>query len=117
MSVRRPSMWVIGPHAMSDEHSLVSPSKSPRSAEVDLHLAYAEASVMLVECLMLVMIERNLLPLESLIEAVETAIEAKQGQVRDGSHPQIARIAGGVLSQIANSLRASERGSAEKQST
>jgi len=78
------------------------------SADVTLHLAYAEASVMLVECLMLVLMEKKVLPLEMLTQAVEAAIEAKQGLVKDGVHPQIAAIAGGVLSKIANSLAANE---------
>jgi hypothetical protein len=95
---------------MTDAPSAASQSQAPPAAEVDLHLAYAEASVMLVECLMLIMMEKNLLHLEGLVEAVETAIEAKQGQVRDGTHPQIARLAAGVLSQISNSLRASGPG-------
>ena len=81
------------------------------SADVAVHLAYAEASVMLVECLMLVLMEKKVLPLESLTQAVEAAIEAKQGLVKDGAHPQIAIIAAGVLSRIANSLAAHEHGS------
>jgi hypothetical protein len=78
------------------------------SADVAMHLAYAEASVMLVECLMLVLMEKKVLPLESLTQAVEAAIEAKQGLVKNGAHPQIAIIAQGVLSKIANSLAAME---------
>jgi hypothetical protein len=80
------------------------------SSDVAMHLAYAEASVMLVECLMLVLMEKKVLPLESLTQAVEAAIEAKQGLARDGTHPQIAVIAQGVLSKIANSLAAMEHG-------
>jgi hypothetical protein len=71
------------------------------------HLAYAEASIMLLECLMLVLTERKLLPMDALVEAVETAIETKRTQVKDGMHPQIATIAAGVLSKIANSVAAS----------
>src|ERR1700754_4741085 len=81
------------------------------SADVTLHLAYAEASVMLVECLMLVLMEKKVLPLESLTQAVEAAIEAKQGLVKESANPQIAVIAAGVLSRIANSLAAMEHGS------
>ncbi len=76
--------------------------------DLDLHLAYAEASVMLVECLMLVLMEKKVVPLESLVESVEAAIEAKRGLIRDGAHPHIATIAAGVLSKIANSLSATE---------
>ena len=88
------------------------PAHTPiEPADVAMHLAYAEASVMLVECLMLVLMEKKVLPLESLTQAVEAAIEAKQGLSKDGAHPQIAVIAAGVLSRIANSLAATEHDS------
>jgi len=80
------------------------------AADVAMHLAYAEAAVMLVECLMLALMEKEVLSLESLTQSVEAAIEAKQGLVRDGAHPQIAAIAAGVLSRIANSLAATRYG-------
>lgn len=83
---------------------------SPAHSDLTMHLAYAEAAVMLVECLMLMLVEKKVLPLESLTQAVEAAIEAKQGLVKDGAHPQIAGIAAGVLSKIANSLAATEQG-------
>jgi hypothetical protein len=73
---------------------------------VQEHLAYAEASIMLLECLMLVLIERKLIPMDALVEAVETAIETKKKQVKDGMHPKIATVAAGVLSKIANSVAA-----------
>jgi hypothetical protein len=78
--------------------------------DMEVHLAYAEASVMLIECLMIALLEKKVLPLEDLVDAVETALEAKQRLVRDGSHPQIATIAAGVLSKIANSVAASRYG-------
>jgi hypothetical protein len=81
-----------------------------QTPDLELHLAYAEASVMLVECLMLVLMERKIVPLETLVESVEAAIEAKRGLVKDGAHPQIAAIAAGVLSKIANSLSAEQGG-------
>jgi len=80
------------------------------ACEVNLHLAYAEASVMLIECLMIVMIEKKVLPVEALVDAVETALEAKQSVARDGTRSQIAAIAAGVLSKIANSLAATRQG-------
>lgn len=76
------------------------------SDEIRLHLAYAEASIMLLECLMLVLIERKIVPLDVLVDAVETAIEAKKSQVKDRAHPQIAAVAAGVLAQVGNSLAA-----------
>jgi len=93
---------------MTDQESPGShhPPASTTPADMNVHLAYAEASVMLVECLMLVLIEKKLLPVADLVDAVETAIEAKQRLIKDRSHPQIATIAAGVLSKIANSLAA-----------
>lgn len=79
------------------------------SHETRLHLAYAEAAIMLLESLMLVLIERKIVPLDVLVDAVETAIEAKKSQVRDQAHPHIAAVAAGVLSKIGNSLAASRR--------
>src|SRR5690242_10516720 len=100
MSARHRSMSESRPIAMTE-------SDPP---DLELHLAYAEASVMLVEALMLVLIEKKIVPLESLVESVEAAIEAKRGLMRDGAHPKIASIAAGVLSKIANSLAAEEGG-------
>ena len=91
---------------MTDKERSGPPYGPPTQADLEMHLAYAEASVMLIECLMLVLMEKKVLPLESLVEAVETAIDAKRGLVKDGAHPQIANIAAGVLSKIANSLAA-----------
>jgi len=75
-----------------------------------LHLAYAEASVLLLESLMLALVEHGVIPLDALIAAVESAIATKQVQIRDRVHPQIATIAAGVLSQIGNSVAAARGG-------
>lgn len=88
------------------DRQLPEAPRSTTAADLDVHLAYAEASVMLLECLMLVLMEKKLVAVEDLVDAVETAIEAKQQLVRDRSHSEIAVIAVGVLSKIANSLAA-----------
>jgi hypothetical protein len=72
------------------------------------HLAYAEASLMLIECLMLTLIENNVLTTNEIVEAVETAIATKRQMVDDLEHPEIAAVAAGVLSTLANSLRAAK---------
>jgi hypothetical protein len=74
--------------------------------QTPLHLAYAEASVLLLESLMLVLVERRIVPLDALIAAVETAVATKQAQIKDRTHPRIATIAAGVLRQIGNILAA-----------
>jgi hypothetical protein len=74
-----------------------------------IHLAYAEASVMVLECLMRLLIERKLVSLDDMLEAVDTAIETKRVLSQEGSHPEIARVAAGVLSTLANSLAAGGR--------
>ena len=71
-----------------------------------MHLAYAEACVVLVECLMHVMVEKKLVPKEDLIAAVESAMNAKKAMADEKWHQQIAPVAAGVLAQIANSVRA-----------
>ena len=75
-------------------------------SEVSMHLAYAEACVVLVECLMHVMAEKKLIPKDELVAAVENAINAKKAMADANQHREIAAVAAGVLAQIANSLRA-----------
>jgi hypothetical protein len=71
-----------------------------------MHLAYAEAAVMLLECLMVKLVERGVLNMDELIETIETSLEAKRSMVHDKVHPEIAVVAAGVLTRLANSLRA-----------
>ena len=71
------------------------------------HLAYAEAAVMLMECLMVKLVERKLLSLEEIIETIETTIDSKRHLVKANLHPEIASVAAGVLTRIANSVAAS----------
>jgi hypothetical protein len=75
--------------------------------ETTLHLAYAEASIMLLECVMLTLIDRNVVSKEAMIEALETALDTKRAFVTDGHHREIALVAAGILGRIANSLAAS----------
>jgi hypothetical protein len=79
---------------------------SPQPSDVAMHLAYAEACMVLVECLMHVMAERNLVPKEDLVAAVENAMNAKKAMADANWHRDIAPVAAGVLAQITNSLRA-----------
>jgi hypothetical protein len=85
-----------------------TPSDIP-DRETIRHLAYAEASLMLMESLLLLLIERRVLTPADAIEAVETALEAKKTLAREGTHAHIASVAAGVLSSLANSLAASSR--------
>jgi hypothetical protein len=81
----------------------------PTEQEKLLHLAYAEASVVLIESLMLVLMERGVLSREELFDALEAAIETKKGFVDDGVHAEIANLAAGTLTRIANSIDAAGR--------
>jgi NifB/MoaA-like Fe-S oxidoreductase len=76
------------------------------SNEVLLHLAYAEASVLLLECVMGMLVEKRVVTVSELVEEVETAISTKRAMVHDNRHPEVARLAAGVLARIANSLAA-----------
>lgn len=77
-------------------------------SELVRHLAYAEASVMLIECLMHVLIEQRVLTQEGMVEAIETALATKKQMVAEQQHPEIAAVAAGILSLLANSLAAAK---------
>ena len=84
---------------------------SARDPHVDaatlVHLAYAEASIMLLESLLLLLIDRRVVSLEAIVEAVDATIETKLGFVRENNHPDISRVAAGILVGITNSVTAS----------
>ena len=85
-------------------------SELPRANfETTRHLAYAEAAMMLIESLMLVLIERRMLTSEQLIAVIESVIATKRQMIVDGEHPEVSAVAAGLLSRIAASLAASER--------
>jgi hypothetical protein len=90
---------------MTNVDSKGSDGSGPPS-EVTLHLAYAEACVVLVESLMHVLVEKKLVPQDELVAAVENAMNAKKAMADANWHRNIAPVAAGVLAQIANSLRA-----------
>jgi hypothetical protein len=60
-----------------------------------------------VECLMFVLVEQRIFTTQQMVSAVENAIATKRQMVQDGNHPEIAAVAAGMLSVIANSLAAS----------
>jgi len=76
-------------------------------SETTNHLAYGEAAVMLIECLMVLFIEQRVFSVQQMVAAVETAISTKRQMAREGAHPEIAAAAAGILSTMANSLAAS----------
>jgi hypothetical protein len=73
-----------------------------------LHLAYAEASIMLMECLMLTLVERKVLSPADVSSALETAIQTKESFAREGTHRQVSLVAAGVLRRFHNSLAAAQ---------
>jgi hypothetical protein len=91
-----------------------SPQQLPRQDEVAApdegikHLAYAEASIMLLECLMLVLIEQRVLTKDQIVSALDSVIATKRQMVDDKENPAIAKVAAGVLRTIANSVSATE---------
>jgi hypothetical protein len=89
------------------DHDVRGPSETLR------HLAYAEAAVMLIECLMLVLIEERVFTVQQMVGAVESAIATKRQMVAEGEHAEIASLAAGMLSTMANSLTASKGGNRE----
>jgi hypothetical protein len=80
--------------------------RSAAPDEQTRHLAYAEASVMVIECLMLTLIEQRVLTKEQLVTAIESVIATKRQMLAEDESPDIARVALGVLGTMANSLSA-----------
>ncbi len=76
--------------------------------EVVRHLAQGEAALMLIECLMLILIERRVFTSDEMIEVVETGIDAKRVAGTERANPQIACVVAGMLSTLTNSLAAAE---------
>ncbi len=71
-----------------------------------VYAAEAQAALMLVESLMLVLVERRVIPAADLVEVVETVIETKRRLAADGREPAVATQAAALLTTIANSLAA-----------
>jgi hypothetical protein len=71
-------------------------------------LAYGDAALTLIECLMVTLIEHQILPTHEMVNAVEAAIATKRQMVADHEHPETASVAAGVLSTLANSLAAAK---------
>jgi hypothetical protein len=92
-------------HSQSDR---IGSDGDPHPSDTTRHLAYAEAAVMLIECLMLVLIEQRVLTAQQMIATVENAIATKRLMVKEGEHSKISAVAAGVLSTMANSLAADD---------
>jgi hypothetical protein len=75
-------------------------------SETIKHLAYGEAALMLIECLMLLLVEKRVFTTEAMVGAVEMAISTNRLMVKEHEHAEIAAVAAGMLSTIANSLAA-----------
>ncbi|SEP05757.1 hypothetical protein SAMN04487843_106136 [Methylobacterium sp. ap11] len=71
-----------------------------------VYAAEAQAALMLVESLMLVLVERGTVPAAELVEAVETVIETKRRLAAEGQEPAVATQAAALLTTLANSLAA-----------
>lgn len=61
---------------------------------------------MLMEGLLQLLVTRGLLSGEEIVSTVEAVIATKRQMITDGEHPDISRIAAGVLSTLANSVAA-----------
>jgi len=90
---------------MSNSES-APPEVASRLDDQLVHLAYAEASIMLIECLFQALIARGVLESTDVLDALDDVITTKRTQVEQGEHPEIARLAAGVLSKMMNSLQA-----------
>jgi len=77
-------------------------------SEETKHLAYGDAALILLECLMVTLMKRRVLTTHEMVDAVEAAIATKRQMVADDDHPEIASVAAGVLTALANSLAAAK---------
>jgi hypothetical protein len=80
------------------------------ASQITKHLAYAEASIMLLEGVLQLFVARRLLTAEEVVGTVESIIATKQQMIVDGEHPEISSVAAGVLSTLANSVAAMDVG-------
>jgi hypothetical protein len=87
-----------------------APGAKPAVSEITKHLAYAEASIMLLEGVLQLFVARGLLTAEEVVGTVESIIATKQQMIVDGEHPEISSVAAGVLSTFANSVAAMDVG-------
>lgn len=69
-------------------------------------LAHGQAALMLVESVLLVLIETGTVDKERILEAVETVISSKRALADKEENRAVSAAAIGLLSGIANSLRA-----------
>ena len=76
------------------------------ASDTTLHLAFAEASILLMESVLLVLLERRVLSKSDLSRAVSEALDSKRSFIESDIHPQIAKVASGVLKRLENSLAA-----------
>ena len=80
-------------------------------------LAEGQAALLLIESMLLALIEAKAVDKIQVIDAIETVIAAKRALANDGDAPEVAKIAVGLLSDIANSLAAAAEGPAVTGST
>jgi hypothetical protein len=97
---------------MNESESLVGSREAPKMMSANdtrKHLASAEAALMVIECLMAILVEQGVLTSQQIAGVVESAICAKRRMVKEHEHEEIASIASGLLSTMANSLAAVNR--------
>lgn len=78
--------------------------------EEDRLLAHGQAALTLMESVLLVLIEGGIVKKEQMIEAIETVISSKRALTDEEENHNVSAAAIGLLSGIANSLRAARSG-------
>jgi hypothetical protein len=82
-----------------------SPPNIPSDVETRAH---AQASWMLMDSLLMVLVEHRLVPVEKLIDAIDVVITTKQGYLEaESEDASTVKTAIGMLIEVSNSLRAS----------
>jgi len=78
----------------------------PQIDNDDRLLAHGQAALMLVESVLLVLIETGIVAKEQMVEAIEAVISSKRDLAEEEERRAVSEAAIGLLSGIANSLRA-----------
>ncbi len=83
------------------------PQKPTETTQI---LAEGEAGLWLSESLILALLQAGILDRETILEAIEVVIAAKNTMAEDGIHPDVSRTAAAYLATLSASIAAAKTG-------
>ncbi|QJP12631.1 hypothetical protein G3545_02490 [Starkeya sp. ORNL1] len=87
---------------MADQQNIYQSRRVPE--QLTTH-ATAQAALMLVESLALALVESGVLTSDKVVDAFENVVETKRRMGEESEDAMVAAKAGGLISNIVNSLR------------